>query len=389
MSLVINTNIAARVAQQNLAQTSSQLKVSVQRLSSGFRVNSAADDAAGLGRTDQLRSHSRMIQVSIRNINDGVSALEVADKAAGQITDIVSRMGELAASAAQGTLNAAGRSYYSDEYNKLIQEIDRIAQTTEFGGYKVLNGTTEALTMYVGFKNSANDQLPVSLYPLFAGGWPGSPDTSQEMVSAETVPDPADAVSAGGWFQFTVGGGPVNSVFLGVGATLNNLVSDVNSLGAGVTASVEGVPGDYSVKLVSDTPGTGNDIVITQNDTVFQNFGQTAAQDAVAAGGLGLDANALTSAAGALGALDAISAALKVINDARAVYGASTNRLTAALSNLQVTYLNFQAAESRIRDADFSFETAQYTRNQVMVQAGTSVLAQANSLPKNVLTLLS
>jgi len=279
-------------------------------------------------------------------------------------------MGELAASAAQGTLNAAGRSYYSDEYNKLIQEIDRIAQTTEFGGYKVLNGTTEALTMYVGFKNSANDQLPVSLYPLFAGGWPGSPDTPQEMVSDETVPDPADAVSAGGWFQFTVGGGPVNSVFLGVGATLNNLVSDINSLGAGVTASVEGVPGDYSVKLVSDTPGTGNDIVITQNDTVFQNFGQTAAQDAVAAGGLGLDANALTSAAGALGALDAISAALKVINDARAVYGASTNRLTAALSNLQVTYLNFQAAESRIRDADFSFETAQYTRNQVMVQAG-------------------
>src|SRR3989304_7144499 len=170
MSLVINTNIAARVAHQNLAQTSSQLKVSVQRLPAGFRVNSAADDAAGLGRTDQLRSHSRMIQVSIRNINDGVSALEVADKAAGQITDIVSRMGERAAPAAQGTLNAAGRSYYSDEYNKLIQEIDRIAQTTEFGGYKVLNGSTEALTMYVGFKKNANYQLPFSLYPRF-GGW--------------------------------------------------------------------------------------------------------------------------------------------------------------------------------------------------------------------------
>jgi len=389
MSLVINTNMAAGIAQHNLAISSSQLTVSVQRLSSGFRVNSAADDAAGLGRADQLRGHSRMIQASIRNINDGVSALEVADKAGEQITNIVTRMGELAASAAQGTLDSSGRSYYSDEYNKLIQEIDRIANTTEFGGYKLLNGTTAALTMYIGFKNSANDQLSVSLFPLFAMGWAGSPSTSQEMVSTDTVPDSGDAITTGGWFSFTVGGGPLQSIYLGPGATLDNLESGINGTGAGVTASIVGTMGDYSLKLVSDTQGTGHDIVITQNDTVIQNFSVTPAEDAIAAGGLGLAAGALSSTAGALAALNAISTALKAVNNARAVYGASTNRLTAALSNLQVTYLNFQAAESRIRDADFSFETAQYTRNQVMVQAGTSVLAQANSLPKNVLTLLS
>ncbi len=275
MSLVINTNVSALIAQQNLAVSNSQLKVSVARLSSGYRINSAADDAAGLGRADQLRSQSRMIQASIRNINDGVSALEISDKAAEQITNIVTRMGELAASAAQGTLDAENRSYYDDEYNKLIQEIDRIANTTEFGGYKILNGSTTALTMFIGFKNSTNDQLSISLNVLTTG-----------------------------------------------------------------------------------------------------------------VGGLSLVSGVLSTQAGALAALDSVSAALKTINDARAIYGASTNRLSAALSNLQVTFTNYQAAESRIRDADFAFETAQYTRNQIMVQAGTSILAQANQLTQNVLGLL-
>ncbi|HEY4707123.1 MAG TPA: flagellin, partial [Thermodesulfobacteriota bacterium] len=269
------TNVSALIAQQNLSVSNSQLTVSVQRLSSGYRVNSAADDAAGLGRADQLRSQSRMIQASIRNINDGVSALEISDKAAEQITNLVTRMGELSASAAQGTLDSNSRSYYADEYDKLISEIDRIANTTEFGGYKLINGDTATLTMYIGFKNSSNDQLGISLNVL--------------------------------------------------------------------------------------TSGTS---------------------------GLNLTAGVISTQAGALAALDSVSAALKKINDARAIYGASTNRLSAALSNLQVTYTNFQAAESRIRDADFAFETAQYTRNQIMVQAGTSVLAQANQAPQNVLSLL-
>ncbi|MDO8426139.1 MAG: flagellin [Deltaproteobacteria bacterium] len=275
MSLVINTNVAALIAQQNLSVSNSQLQVSVQRLSSGYRVNSSADDAAGLGRADQLRSQSRMIQASMRNINDGVSAMEISDKAAEQVTNIVTRMSELAASAAQGTLDSTNRSYYSDEFDKLIQEIDRIANTTEFGGFKLINGDTANLTMYIGFKNTTNDQLGISLNCLTAG-----------------------------------------------------------------------------------------------------------------ASGLNLSAGILGSITGALSALDSISAALKTIGNARAIYGASTNRLTSALSNLQVTFTNYQAAESRIRDADFAFETAVYTKNQIMVQAGTSVLAQANTLPQNALSLL-
>lgn len=274
MSLVINTNIASLVAQANLSTSSSQLRLSVQRLSSGYRINSSADDAAGLARADQLKSQSRMIQASMRNVNDGTSTMEVADKAAEQITGIITRMGELAASAAQGTLDSDTRSYYSNEYDKLVSEIDRIANTTEFGGSKILNGSLTSLTMFIGFKNTTNDQLSVSLNAL-------------TTVSA-----------------------------------------------------------------------------------------------------LGLTAGIMTGVTGALSALDAVSAALKSVNDARAIFGASTNRLTTSLNNLQVTFTNFQAAESRIRDADFAYETSIYTRNQIMVQAGTSVLAQANTLPQQALTLL-
>ncbi len=276
MSVVINTNVAALIAQRNLAVANSKLTMSVQRLSSGFRINSAADDASGLARADQLRSQSKMIQVAMRNINDGVSAMEISDKAAEQITAILTRMGELAASAAQGTLDDTTRGYYNDEYNKLRDEIDRIAATTEFGGNQLLDGSKTSITMFIGFKNTIDNQLSISL------------------------------------------------------ASLNTDAT------------------------------TGLNVVSGQISTL----------------------------AGALSGLDSISAALKAVNDARSVYGAATNRLSSALSNIQVSFTNFQAAESRIRDADFAFETAVFTKNQILVQAGTSILAQANLLPQSALQLL-
>lgn len=381
MSLVLNTNITSIIATRNVYAAASRLKVSVQRLSSGLRVNSAADDAAGLARADSLRARSRIMQASMRNINDGFSTLEVADKAAEQIAALVTRIGELAAGAAQGALDQAGRAYYNNEYNKLVEEVDRIAHTTEFGGFKLLDGSNAALTIYAGFKNSSNDQISISLNKLVAAGPVDTPATAQEMVSVETVSDPA--VSGGGTISF--GSGSLTA------GTLNQLVNLINltSSDNGVSASVAGGPGAYSLRLVSTTPGPGHDISIGINTTPFKNFTVTPAQDAVHIdGGLGLAPDALTSAAGALAAMDAVSSALKAINDARAVYGASTKRLQAALSNLQGTFTGFGAAESRIRDADFAVETAQYSRNMIMAQAGISVLAQANSLPASVLSLL-
>jgi flagellin len=276
MAVVINTNVAALIAQRNLAVANDKLTMSVQRLSSGYRINSAADDASGLARADQLRSQSKMIQVAMRNINDGVSAMEISDKAAEQVTAILTRMGELSASAAQGTLDSTTRGYYNDEYDKLKDEIDRIANTTEFGGNQLIDGSLSAITMFIGFKNTVDNQLSISLARL----------------------------------------------------------------------------------------------------------------DTNASSGLNITSGKLTSVAGALSAIDIISAALKTVNDARSVFGAATNRLSSALANIQVSFTNFQAAESRIRDADFAYETSVFTRNQILVQAGTSILAQANMLPQSALQLL-
>jgi flagellin len=278
MALIINTNVASLIAQQNLSRSSSLLNISIQRLSSGLRINTAADDAAGLARADQLRSQSKMIGVAMRNANDGISAMEISDKTAEQITNVLTRMSELAASAAQGTLDTNTRNYYKDEYDKLVDEIERIAQTTEFGGIKLLNGSVSSITMFIGFKSSSDNQLSISLVRL-------------------------DVASVAGF-------------------------------------------------------------------------------------GLDLSAGILTDVSGALLAIAALSTALTTVNDARAIYGASSNRLSITLANLMVTQTNFMAAESRVRDADFALETALFTRNQIMVQAGTSILAQANTLPQNALTLL-
>ncbi len=283
MGLIINTNVASLVAQQNLNVSNSQLKLNVQRLSSGYRVNSASDDAAGLARADQLRANSRGLQAALRNSNDGVSALEIADKSAEQITLILTRMNELAILAAQGTLDTVERGYYDVEWKQLQEEINRISNVTEFDGKKLLNANLQ-IDLQIGFRNvAANDRLQMSMANL-------------------------------------------------LGSTLG--VEGLTTIG-----------GSLSLVAIST---------------------QAKAQDAI----------------------DFVKNAIKTINDTRARFGAYTNRLQATVSNLQVTFTNFQAAESRIRDVDFANETASFTKNQILVQSGVSVLAQANSLPQAALTLL-
>ena len=273
MAMVINTNVPSLLAQQNLEFSALRMKVNVQRLSSGYRVNSAADDAAGLARADQLKAQSRAIQAALRNSNDGVSTLEIADKSAEKITELLVRMNELAASAAQGTLDVTTRGYYNSEWNQLVEEIDRITATTEFGGINLLDGVIANINIQIGFRSDIEDRMDISL-------------------------------------------GALTSVDLGVAA--DGLVLQV-------------------------------------------------------------DAQA---------AITAIDGALVIVNNARASFGAQTTRLNMTIANLSVTYTNFQAAESRIRDADFAFETAEFTKNQILIQSGVSVLTQANALPQAALSLL-
>lgn len=274
MALVVNNNIASINAQRNLGVSSSQLEGSVARLSSGLRITRAADDAAGLGISETLRAQIRSINQAVRNSNDGISLLQIADGGAEGIGNLLGRLRELAEQSASGILGSNERSFLDQEFVALRSEIDRISAVTEFNGVKLLSGTgNDSLSIQIGFRSSANDTLSLSL-------------------------------------------------------------NDLNT---------------NTLNLASTNVSTSNN---------------------------------------ALDALSNIDSAISAVASARANIGSLQNRIDAAVGNLQVANENITAAESRIRDADIAFESAKFVRNQILVQAGTSILAQANTLPQQALALL-
>jgi len=274
MALIINHNIASIVAQRNLGISTAQLQGSVARLSSGLRITRAADDAAGLGISETLRAQIRSINQAVRNSNDGISMLQIADGGAANIGGLLARLRELATQSASGILGSNERSFLDQEFLALRSEIDRISAVTEFNGVKLLSGSgNDSLSLQIGFRSSANDSLTLSL-------------------------------------------------------------NDLDRIALGLTS-----------------------------------------------------ANVSTSAA-ALTALGQIDSAISAVASARANIGSLQNRIDAAVVNLEVASVNITAAESRIRDADIAFETALFVRNQILVSAGVSILAQANTLPQQALVLL-
>ena len=274
MALIINNNIESINAQRNLGLNSAKLQGSIARLSSGLRITKASDDAAGLGISETLRAQIRSINQAVRNSNDGISLLQVADGGAANIGNLLSRLRELASQSASGILGSNERSFLDQEFVALRSEIDRISTVTEFNGTKLLSGSgNQSLSIQIGFRSSANDTLSLSL----------------------------------------------------------------------------------------------NDL-----DTAALNLTST---------------NVSTSQS-ALTALSNIDSAISAVASARANIGSLQNRIDAAVSNLEVASENITAAESRIRDADVAFETSQFVRNQILVSAGVSILAQANTLPQQALSLL-
>ena len=277
MGLRINTNVASLNAQRNLTGTKWGLDKSLERLSSGYRINRAGDDAAGLAISENLRAQTRGLKQASRNAQDGVSLIQVAEGGLNEISSIMIRLRELAVQAASDTIGPVERQFLNVEYDQLVSEVDRIADSTEFNGTQLLSGTGSVLDFQVGTRNDPNiDRLTF--------------DSSK-----------ADA----------------NSAALGV-----NLTS------------------------VADK------------------------------------ASAQTS-------LSAIDAAIVSVSAMRADFGAIQNRLQSTISNIGISVENLSAANSRIRDVDVAEETAELTRNNILLQAGTSVLAQANQTSNTALSLLN
>jgi len=275
MPLVIQTNVASLEAEKNLNTTTSKLAVSFNRLSSGFRINTAADDAAGLAISESMRMQIRSYVVAERNANDGVSMAQTAEGALGQMTSLLARMRELGVQAANGTLSSTDRGYINTEFTSLQAEMDRIQKSTTYDGQSLLATTASSIQFQVGINNTSSDQIVVT--------------------------------------------------FGGLGLTVL-LAATTTTSGTGVTA--------------------------------------------------------------ALNSIGRIDAALSTITTQRARFGAVMNRLAITTAALETVRTNLSAANSRIRDVDVAEESSTLARMQVLAQAGTAVLAQANQLPQIALSLL-
>ena len=528
MAAVINTNIASLNTQRNLGTSQSALNTSIQRLSSGLRVNSAKDDAAGLAISERMTSQIRGLNQAARNANDGISLAQTAEGSLGKVGDMLQRVRELAVQSANATNSASDRTALNDEATQLLSEIQRVATQTEYNGLKLLNGDFTAQSFQVGANQGqtidvsaiANAQISALgswtsvgttssvTTPAVAGqfttdaisafdfsvvdfaGTPAEPGTGSKLLAGLAAPVDTDgdgSVFDYAGFDLDVGGVTVaigastgasadaarqdlltniataingnatlstagftaddstagtlsfsntsassytlsaatfgtdvtvaaqtpedpatTSTAAGftVGSQTVSLTSDLGTLGGLVTEVQSQLGSDYvvaasgsGISITSATAGASTAVTLGSftgtGSTVFAGTTtQTAADESTSTvttpGGLqtgfaGLD---ITTVGGANNAMLAMDGAINAVNSARATLGAVQSRFENAIGNIQVTAENLQGARSRIIDADFAAETAALTRGQILQQAGTAMLAQANSLPNNVLSLL-
>ena len=483
MASTINTNVNSLTAQRNLGITSSALSTSIQRLSSGLRINSAKDDAAGLAISERFTAQIRGLNQAVRNSNDGISLAQTAEGALKAAGDILQRVRELSVQSANATNSASDRKAIQAEVGQLLSELDRTATATEFNGLKLLDGSFGSATFQVGA--NANQTITATTGNFRTSTY-GAQLNNSKLVEANATTGPLSLLG-----DVVIGGLQTKTVTLSASDTAATAAAAINAQAdaTGVTASARNVSelafattgavslaviGDNStaanvtfnvsantaaglaeaVKAFNDvssqtgitaklnaastglilTNEAGADINIT-NNTASGGSGITlAAQNAeaatltfgaafaaLAAGGVaisrgtlefasdkgysltGTSALASTTAASSLKAVNTIDvstvdsstralkivdSALAAVNSQRASFGALQSRFETTVANLQVTSENLSASRGRIQDADFAAETANLSRAQILQQAGTAMVAQANQLPQGILALL-
>ena len=488
MAMLINTNVPSLNAQRNLTSSQSTLQTALQRLSSGLRVNSAKDDAAGLSIAERMTAQIRGTDQAARNANDAISLSQTAEGALGQVTANLQRIRELAVQSANGSNSVSDRAALNSEAAQLVAEIDRVATTTQFNGVNLLDGSfssqqfqvganagqTIAITSIASARSNALGVGAVTSYSttkagatavtgtaLSAGGLnlngyaigasasdgvstasaTGSAIAIANAVNAAsgntgvTATAQATTVTIGALADTTttsVAGLSINGVSLGtiaisvagtasLGISANNIAAAVNAVSSttGVTAtfvastgvttltasdgrnivvadataaeltSLGGLVATTTTAKVNLSSSSSSGITIGGSAGALTSLGITAGTNAATTTtSSGVSAVDLTTISGSNTAIGVIDAALTAVNTSRAALGAYQNRFGSAVTTLQTTAENLSAARSRIKDADFASETAALTRGQILQQAGVAMLAQANSLPNTVLSLL-
>lgn len=387
MALTINTNVPSLNAQRNLSSSSADLATSLQRLSSGLRINSAKDDAAGLAISSRMTTQVNGMNVAMRNANDGVSLAQTAEGSLASVSDALQRIRELAVQSVNATNSASDRAALNTEAQQLKSEVNRVATQTNFNGVKLLDGSFTNQTFQVGA--NSGETIDVATIVDAQSTALGTTDlTTTDYTTTGTAVTAALALGAGditingeALAAFTLPASPAaqataiagaitanaNLAAAGIGATVVGGAVEITSTDVAITATLSGAANAANTGLVAltevQTAGTPSTVV-------------------------GFDTLDLTTAAGADTAIQFMDSALEAVNTARADLGAIQSRFESVVSNLAINAENTSAARGRIMDADFASETANLTRNQILQQAGTAMLAQANQIPQNVLSLL-
>jgi flagellin len=396
--MIINQNVMAMNASRNLSATNVMLGKSLEKLSSGFRINRAADDAAGLVVSQGLRAQIGGLQQAARNAQDGISVVQTAEGALNEVHTMLGRMRDLAVQAANsGANDSAAKNAAQAEINALTTEITRISSNTRFGGVNLLDGSygirTAATASSAGIANTGTVAASGGSFSISINGGPAisvslSANLNGSASSAASLAsDINSALTAAG----SVYGGKVHidSTPVAGSSTLNVLSLQVDGLKTGQSFTLTNGSGNPLTalgfsSLSSTQTGTGGvfQIGANANETVSLAISAT---DATTLGIGSLDVTTDTGAASAIAALDG---AISTVSGVRGNLGALQNRFESMINNLQVTTENLSASEGRIRDTDMAAEMVNFTKNNVLMQAGTAMLAQANQVPNTVLSLL-
>jgi flagellin len=374
----INTNISALNAWKNLAVTGGLMSKSLEKLSSGYRINKAADDAAGLAISEKMRSQTRGLNQAARNAQDGISLIQTAEGALNETHSILQRMRELMVQAGNGTNTEEDRMKIQEEINELVKEIDGISDRTELNGMKLLNGTLGAtITADSNVDGSATSLLSIV---DTSGAWVGTDYTVTVNASDATI-----TLTQGGLSQ-TVDVG--TTLTLAEGTTI-----EFDKFGITFAVTDDGDEGTTTKDLSGLSSNNTFDVVegdvklqIGANSGAGQSLGFRI--QSMSSEKLGIQDVDVTDIASFDANLAAIDKAISTVSSQRSTLGAYQNRLEHTINNLQTAHENLTAAESRIRDVDMALEMANFTRHQILQQAGTAMLAQANVQTQSVLKLL-
>ncbi|WP_332706553.1 flagellin [Plesiomonas shigelloides] len=376
MAITVNTNVTALNAQRNLNKTNNALNVSIQRLSTGSRINSAKDDAAGLQISNRLTSQINGLDVAAKNANDGISIAQTAEGAMQESTNIMQTMREKALQSANGTNSADDRAAIQKEVSALSTELDRIANTTSFGGQKLLDGSFGSRALQVG--SEAGETINLTLNSTKASDLKTTVHSVSMGATAVTTGTAATPSTTG--LAITAGGETIASLST---ATMNKCMGSDGKVDLSkVAEEINKQSGKSGASASVTTDGKLEIISAEQIKATGASAGTTASATVSMAD---ID---MSTQSGSNKALLVIDSSLKQIDSQRADLGALQNRLSSTISNLENISENSAAGRSRIMDVDFAKETTNMTKQQILQQAGGAMLAQAKALPQAALSLL-